>query len=218
MHWILMAVLLTVPTLTTIASHHEDSEEKKYLYLENFEEIDVDDYPLDFLVLDGYFAVVESDGGRVLELPATPLNSFGAIFGPTQNSDLYIQAEFKSDRRGRVGPRFGVGLCGVNGYKLRITPNKRALELYDGEDVVQEVPFRWKSNEWATIHLQIRQTEESKWIVEGKAWQGEDVPEEWMISFETEEEPNNGKPSIWGTPYSEKPIWFDNIIIDNASK
>src|SRR5690606_35873863 len=52
------------------------------LYKTDFEATDVGAEPEGFLVIDGQFAVREFDGGKVFELPGSPLESFGFLFGP----------------------------------------------------------------------------------------------------------------------------------------
>ena len=68
-------------------------------------------------------------------------------------------------------------------------------------------PFEWKSGTWTSLHLQIRKVSEGKWIIEGRAWvDGTPEPKDWPISFEVSETLPAGKASIWGAPYSGKPI------------
>lgn len=223
----MLSMVLGLMPLTGLAQENGDAEEKKTeaekkyedaLFYEGFEELNAGDYPpLDFLVLDGDFIVQGDEENKWLELPATPLNTFGAIFGPSQNVDVMVSAQIKSQARRRSMPRFGIGLCGVNGYKLRVTPAKQSVELFLGNEVVASETFEWESEEWTHLVLQIRQTGDAKWVVEGSAWiQGKEMPEEWLIHYETEEEPINGKPSIWGTPYSSYPILYDHILVDET--
>ena len=50
--------------------------------------------------------------------------------------------------------------------------------------------------------------------IEGRAWpNGISEPNEWSISFEASEAPPAGKASIWGAPYSGKPILFDDLNV-----
>src|SRR3954465_3377643 len=54
------------------------------LYSNDFSKLQPGKLPDDqFLVLAGELAVKDVDGDRLLELPGTPLNSFGVLFGPT---------------------------------------------------------------------------------------------------------------------------------------
>ena len=36
----------------------------------------------------------------------------------------------------------------------------------------------------------------------------------WMVEHQLSEAPPNGQASFWGTPYSEKPIQFDDVRIE----
>src|SRR5262249_9466340 len=100
------------------------------LYEINFEKAAVGSVPDYFLVLDGRFAVKEDNGNRFLELPGAPLDSFAAQFGPAEVDNVSVSARIKSTARGRRYPTFGVGLNGVAGYKLQVSPAKKMMELY----------------------------------------------------------------------------------------
>ncbi len=36
---------------------------------------------------------------------------------------------------------------------------------------------------------------------------------EWMISLDEKAPPHEGRPSIWGSPYSGTPIRFDDLMV-----
>ncbi len=182
------------------------------LFEEDFEKIEVGEAPSEFLVLEGDFIVKELDGNKVLMLPGTPLSDYGALFGPSQAEGMQITARIHSDRLKRQFPRFGVGLGGVNGYKLYVTPSKRVLEINKDKQTAAGTPFKWQAGEWTTFRFQIRKVD-FQWIIEGKAWQGKQEPKDWMVTHTVTEQPIASKPSIWGTPYSSKDILFDDIKI-----
>ncbi len=189
------------------------AEGAKALYENNFEQAAVGSAPADFLVLDGGFAVKEEGGNKFLELPGAPLDSFGALFGPTQKSDVAVAARIKGTNKGRRYPTFGVGLNGQGGYKLRVSPGKNALEIYKGDEAVASVPYDWKSGEWTMMRLQVMKVGDL-WKVEGKAWaQGGSEPAQTMVSFEDKQEPSAGRASIWGSPYATTPIQFDDLAV-----
>ncbi|MGI6457759.1 MAG: hypothetical protein ACOX5R_19360 [bacterium] len=190
-------------------------ESEGILFQENFEEMETEGLPREFLVLDGEFTVQEIEGNRVVHLPGDPLGDYGFLFGPNAKEDLEVQARIRSESRRRLTPRFGVGLNGVNAYKLYLIPNKNTLEIWKGKEMVQEVesPFRWESGSWTWFVLQVI-SRNGVWLVQGKVWQEDDErPEEWMIQYEEKAEPVMGKASIWGTPYSARPILFDDILV-----
>jgi hypothetical protein len=189
------------------------AEDAKALYENNFEQAAVGSVPADFLVLDGGFAVKEEAGNKFLELPGAPLDSFGALFGPTQKSNVAVSARIKGTNKGRRYPTFGVGLNGQGGYKLRVSPGKKELEIYKGDEAVASVPYEWKSGGWTMMRLQIVKAGE-EWKVEGKAWaQGAAEPSQAMVTFADKQEPSAGRASIWGSPYATTPIQFDDLVV-----
>src|SRR5438874_1003409 len=128
----------------------------KVLYQNNFEKAEVGKVPEDFLVLDGGFIVKEEAGNKFLELPGSPLENFAVQFGPATTSDTAVSARINGTARGRRYPIFGVGLNGVAGYKLQVSPAKKMLEILKDQDVKAGFPFDWKSGQWTNLRLQIR--------------------------------------------------------------
>src|SRR6185295_9336359 len=84
--------------------------QNKPLYENNFETAEAGKVPEDFLVLDGGFAVKAEGTNKFLELPGTPLDSFGVQFGPSGNSEVAVSARINGTGKGRRFPTFGVGL------------------------------------------------------------------------------------------------------------
>jgi len=190
------------------------AEPGKVLYENNFEKADLDQVPDGLMVLDGDFAVKQSDGNKYLELPGAPLDSYGLLFGSSTNFGVSVQARIFGTARGRRAPTFGVGLNGVSGYKLKISPGKNALEIFKGDDSVANVPFKWKTGVWTVFRLRVRQAGPTAWKVEGKAWpQSESEPSDWMVTFDETTAPHDGRPSIWGSPISGTPIRFDDLKV-----
>jgi hypothetical protein len=191
-----------------------DAQGGKPVYENNFEKAEVDKLPEGFLVLDGAFAVKEADGNKFLELPGAPLDSYGALFGPTEKDGLCVSARIFGTGKGRRFPTFAVSLNGVGGYKLQVSPGKKALELYRGDDLKATVPYDWKTGTWTMLKLQVRSVADGAWKVEGKVWeQGGKEPAAWQINFDDKEAPPPGRASIWGMPYSGTPIWFDDLVV-----
>jgi hypothetical protein len=158
--------------------------------------------------------VKESDGNKYLELPGAPLDTFGVLFGPATNAGVCVSARIYGTGKGRRYPRFGIGLNGPSGYKLRVSPAINALEIYKGDESVTNVPFTWKSGAWTMLKLQVRALGGQLWKVEGKAWlQTEPEPADWMISLDEMTAPHPGRASFWGAPYSGTPIGFDDIVL-----
>lgn len=192
----------------------------KAVYSQNFDQAELDKVPDGMLVLDGGFAVKASASGKALELPGDPLETFGVLFGPSEKDGLCVQARISGTGKGRRFPVLAVGLNGVGGYKLQITPAKKALEIYKGEGVKASVPFDWQSGKWATLKFQLRPSGKAgEWLAEGMVWvEGAPEPAVWQITFTETAEPAPGRPSIWGLPFSGTPIQFDDLVVTPAKQ
>ena len=205
------ALLIGLAALTTYAAEP--------LYQTNFEKTKTGEVPEDFLVLDGDFAVKQSNGNKYLELPGAPLDAFGFMFGPSARHGNEISARMFGTKKGRRYPVFGIALNGVNGYRLQVAPAKRAIELLKGSAVVAKVPFRWGGGEWLRLALRVEQTGAAEWTVSGRVWaDGKKAPTKPTITHTETKEPRNGKPSIWGSPYSGTPIRYDDIVVKKTAK
>lgn len=189
------------------------AQDAKPLYEMNFEQAEAGKVPEGFLVVDGAFEVKEEGGNKFLELPGAPLDSFGVLFGPTEKSDVSVSARIRSTNKGRRYPAFGVGLNGQSGYRLQVSPGKKALEIYKGDLVVAGVPYEWKSGEWTMFQFQIVKAGDV-WKLAGKAWvQGATEPAQAMVAYDEKEEPSPGRASIWGNPFATTPIQFDDLAV-----
>jgi len=166
------------------------------------------------LSIDGEFLVAELDGGKVLELSPVPLVECGLVLGLSLKGEGQITAKIRAGKKRRSTPRFGVGLHGISGYRLRVVPAQKQLELLRNEEVVKTATYDWQSGSWVTVRLVVTKVSDNKWGVSAKVWAGgEKEPELPALAIETTEAPGNGKASIWGTPYSGLPIYYDDIQI-----
>jgi hypothetical protein len=188
------------------------------LYSNGFDKAESGKLPEDLMVLEGGFTVQEEGGNKFLELPGAPLETFGLLFGPTETENISASARFHSTGKGRRFPTFAIGLNGVSGYKLQMSPGKKALELLKGEsEVLASVPYTWESGAWTSMRLQVRKTGEGQWQLEGKAWKhGSPEPAKWGISHAEKTAPIAGRAGIWGMPYSGTPIRFDDLSVLRA--
>ena len=190
------------------------SPDDTVLFESDFEIANLDSVPEELMVLAGGFSVKDTGGNKALELPGDPLEDFGALFGPAESDSIAVRARIYSERSKRLAPRFGVGLNGVGGYRLLVTPGQNQVQLLKDQQTLASAPFESKLSTWTSLHLQIRKVSEGKWIVEGRVWTDETPePKDWSISFEVSEVPPAGKASIWGAPYSGKPIIFDDLSV-----
>ena len=193
------------------------AETVKPLFQIDFEKAEIGKLPdgLEFAV--GEFAVKSDGTNKVLELPGAPLDSFSVQFGPVENADVAVSARVFGTTKGRRGPTFGVGLGGVGGFKLQVSPGKKALELLKDQDLKASKEFEWKPGTWTVLRLQVRKIKDGEWKIEGKAWpRGNVEPKEWMVSFDEKEEPVAGRASVLGSPFSGTPIWFDDLGVERV--
>lgn len=187
------------------------------LYRMDFQGVDMGKVPDGMLVLDGGFAVQQEGEARFLELPGDPLETYGVLFGPAQTNDVAVAARGFGTARGRRYPSFGVGLGGANGYKLRLSPGKKELELHKGDTRLSGVPFDWQSGRWTCFRLQIRSAGPG-WRVEAKAWtEGAPEPASWVLAHDEAEAPRPGRAAIWAAPFAGTPIRFDDLILSRAT-
>jgi hypothetical protein len=192
------------------------AEDAQLLYSQNFDNASLDKAPADFMVLSGEFAVKAEGANKFLELPGAPLDTFGVLFGPTQQSDVTATAKFQSRKQGRKFPTFGISLNGVAGYRLQINPAKKALELLKNDEARAHIEFAWESEQWTALRIQVRHVG-AKWRIAGKAWLATaQEPREWMIAVEESDEPPSGRAGVWGMPFSGHPIRFDDLAVARA--
>lgn len=185
----------------------------------DFENVDVGKVPVGMRILDGAFAVGEEGENRYLELPGAPLESYGALFGPSRKEGVAVSARILGTGKGRRYPTFGVGLSGVSGYRLQVSPGKGKLELFKGEEDKRSVPFAWTSGRWIHLRLQVRSTKPGAWIVEGRVWSdGQPEPKDWTLRYEENEEPKAGRPGLFGSPFAGTPIRYDDLEVLPAAE
>lgn len=191
----------------------------KPLYQNNFEKAEAGKVPEDLMVLGGDFSVKSEGTNQFLELPGAPLDSFGVQFGPAEKEGVAVSARILGTAKGRRAPTFGVGLGGVAGWKLQVSPGKKAVELLKDQEIKTSLPFDWKSGEWTQLRLQICKVTDGGWKIEGKVWpHGDPEPKEWLISGAEAEEPVTGKASVLASPFSGNPIWFDDLRVDKVAE
>src|SRR5258706_2450752 len=188
------------------------------IYTSDFERAEIGKVPLEFLVLNGEFIVKEDGGNKFLELPGAPLDTFGLLFGPTQTAGVSASARVFGTGKGRRFPTFAVGLNGGDALKLQVSPGKKLLELYKGEEVLGSAPFTWESGSWTVVKLQLKKIKDGEFKVQGKAWkQDEAEPGTWMIEQTVTGDLPAGRASVWGNPYSGTPIRYDDLTIAAAT-
>lgn len=201
------------PVAPKIAASAQEAEP---LYQNDLQKFAPGKLPDEFLVLGGEFSLVKDGDNVLIELPSDPIDAFGLLYGPTIKSEGAVaSARFFGTKKGRRMPSFGVGVFGISGYKVRLSPAAGKLEILKDEMVKADVPFEWKSDTWTRLKVQARPVDKGQWKVEARAWpDGEKEPETWQLEWTDSEAPPSGRASLIGAPYSGLPIRFDDLMAD----
>ncbi|HVK59039.1 MAG TPA: hypothetical protein VM735_09680 [Candidatus Kapabacteria bacterium] len=203
MRFVLLSILFSVAALRA-----------EVLYLNDFQKSDAGSVPDDLMVIEGQFAVKEADGNKVLELPGAPLDTFSFLFGPKESTNIAVQARIFATAKGRRYTVFDVGLGGLGGYKLRVAPAKKQLELYRGDELKTSVPLQWTPAKWTSLKLEVQPADPGKWNITGKLWQdGAEEPKEPTLTFSDTQAPPRERASAGAMPYSGDPVLFDDLTV-----
>ena len=193
-----------------------------FQYSQNFEKLEFGDPPDELFVVEGDFQVIAmTDVNKALKLPAIPLVENGALFGKSSKGAMTAEVRVKGEKKRRSYPRFALGVHGISGYRLRVVPAKKQVELVKDEEVVHTAPYTWTTAAWCQMKISVSTDAVGKTVVQGWVWSGSDaVPEKPSITLVSDEAPGQGKASIWGSPYSGKDIVYDDlkVIIPEAKK
>jgi hypothetical protein len=184
-------------------------------YSENFDRLDPGNPPKEILAPPGTFRIAADDAGnKVLELPGDPLDLFGALFGPAEQNLIDVRARVWGAATGKRFPEFGVGAADLGGYKLLLLPRQRRLVLRKSDVEVAGVPYdAWKTETWTAFRLTIEPAA-GAWRITGSAWPaGADESKAVTLIFEEKQKPASGRASVWGVPFSGKPIRFDDVEV-----
>jgi len=217
-----MRKVLPILILALSTPSYADDKAAPTKFEEDFEKIEVGEAPDKIMEIEGTFTVVEEDGKKFLRVEAEPLDEKGMVMGPSMKGGGSIEAKIRSFKKRRSYPRFGVGLHGISGYRLRLVPSSGKVELLKNEEEVVSEKFKWKADTWTNFKLEIKKSGD-KWSIEGWVWpvaEGDEgkQPEKPSISHVDDEAPGQGKASLWGSPYSGKPIDFDDVKIAPAEE
>lgn len=216
---LLIPSVLVALSLTCSIAAEDDAkapcgEGNPVVFRMDFTEVPPGAPPSELLILDGAFQVREEGEEKFLELAGTPLDSFAVLFGPRVVDGLSVEARIRAQSTRRLAPRFGIGLGGLGGYRLRVVPARGEIELVLNEKLIAAAPYEWKTGTWTNLELQLETSGETQWTVRGRAWPSDQPrPDGWSINHTTTETPLPGQPSVWGTPYSSRPIQFDDLVV-----
>ncbi|MGI8601706.1 MAG: hypothetical protein ACR2OZ_01770 [Verrucomicrobiales bacterium] len=179
----------------------------------DFEQFKVGPLPDDFMVVEGEFRIAEQDGKKVLELLPQPIADGAVLVGPSASGASSIRALTKAEKSRRSFPRFGLGLQGISGTKLRVVPAQKTIELVQGEAQIAKADFEWKENTWLVVELNVGESA-GAWTAEARVWlAGGRRPDQPSLTAKLPGPPGQGRPSVIGTPYANKPIYFDDVEV-----
>ncbi len=171
--------------------------------------------PKEVFVVEGNVSVVAKDGNKALQIGVGELVDANALLGDSANGSASIEARVFGSKQGRSMPRFAVGVHGQSGYRLVAFAAQKQLQLMKGEEVVKSVPYTWTSDAWLKLKLEVKKLADDKWTITCKAWPAEAAePAEAAITHEDATLKGQGKCSMWGTPFSNTPILFDDVKIE----
>lgn len=171
--------------------------------------------PAEVFVVDGTVRIKEKDGNKAIEIGIDPLVDGCAMLGNSANGSASIQTRVFASKSGRSFPRFGIGIHGQSGYRLIVLCAKNELQLVKNDQVIKSAPIAWTSDAWINLKLQAIKDAQGKWNISGKAWPANAAePAEPQIKQEDSDLKGQGKCSIWGTPFSGTPIYFDDVKME----
>ena len=172
------------------------------------------DVPKEVFVVDGTVKIAAKDGNKAIMIDPTPITDATAQLGDSSNGSSSIEARVFASKKGRSTPRFGVSVHGMNGYRLIVNIGRKQVELIKADEVLKSVPFTWTTDTWTKLRLEAKKISDTEWIITGKVWPADgEEPKEPAIQHTDATMKGQGKCAIWGTPFSETPIWFDDIKV-----
>ena len=167
---------------------------------------------------DAKFHIVADGENKVLELQPLPIVDGGMLVGKSVKGACTASARIKATGKRRTQPRFGIGLHGISGPRLRVVPATKSIEIMkstDKEEAVATAPYEWTSGTWTRLELSSKAAADGKGaIVEARVWEdGKPRPDAPTLTWASLDPPAQGKASVWGTPYSQLPVQFDDIEV-----
>lgn len=209
-------LLLAVPAFLACAADEPGPEPR---YSNDLEALKPEKLKEEFMIMAGEFALQKDGENTVLELPGKPVDDVGLLFGPTSTAPVVAQARIFATKVRRRMPAFCVGVNGRRDYRLRVNPAADALELLRDGKVLASAEYKWASDQWIVMRLRVTSPDKGVSRLEGKAWaEGQDEPKEWLVSHELKEDVLPARASLYGAPYSEKPIRFDDLKVEPAAE
>ncbi len=137
----------------------------------------------------------------------------GVLVGKSIKGGVSVVVKIHAESKRRSAPRFGAGLHGVGGFRLRAAPAGKTVEIVKDDEVLAAAPLEWKSGSWTWVELSVIPVGEGS-LIEGRVWEeGQQRPEKPTVTAPSSKPPGQGKASVWGGPYAGLPIRFDDITV-----
>ncbi len=157
---------------------------------------------------------------RFLELPGQPIVDGGMLLGKSVAGTMQVVARVRATGKRRSHPRFGIGVHGGGGPRLRVVPARQLVELVvakDAEETLVSAPYTgWVSGGWLRMELRVSAAGTGA-LVEAWVWaDGAERPAAPTLSWKGMAPLGQGRASLWGTPYSEQAIQFDDVLVLDA--
>jgi len=185
---------------------------------EDFESLAAGAVPSSLMVIEGGWGIVEEAGNKVLELHSEPVVDGAILIGPSLQQAGVVSAKIRAGKSRRAHPRMGVGLYGVSGVKFRLVPARRVVEMVLGDEVAGEAPFDgWSEEVWWRVELAVVSRGDG-WSAEARVWlDGGERPEAATVRVPLPDGPGQGRASLLGTPFANKPVHFDEVRVRDES-
>jgi hypothetical protein len=182
---------------------------------EDFQKLNVGALPDEIMVVDGAFTIVADGENKVLQIGTEPLTEGAVLLGKSVKNGGIVKAKIKASSKRRSFPRFGVGLGGTSGFRFRVAPADKAVEIVKEDEQLAKADFAWKTDAWYWVELRVLPSATAgSWTIEGRAWEdGQPRPEAPSVTSTSPAAPPNGKASLWGAPFSLMPIQFDDVEV-----
>lgn len=172
------------------------------------------DVPKEVFVVDGTIKIAARNGNKAIMIDPSPITDATAQLGDSSNGSASIEARVFASKKGRSYPRFGISVHGMNGYRLIANLSKKQVELIKGDAVVKSAPFDWTTETWTKLRLEVKKTSDTEWSITGKVWPADAAePKDAAIQHTDTAMKGQGKCAIWGTPFAETPIYFDDVKV-----
>ena len=176
--------------------------------------------PDEFMVSDqeAKFSIAADGENKFIELAGLPIVDGGVLVGKSVKGACTVTAKIKATGKRRTQPRFGVGLHGISGPRLLVVPAEKAVKIVkntDKEESMASAAYAWTSGTWTMLELSTKAAADGKGsTVEARVWEdGKPRPDAATLTWNNPDPPAQGKASVWGAPYAELPIQFDDIEV-----